>query len=388
MNPFISLFLLAALCAPAAAMAAQPAAYKAKPVTASPLFSPVLFGKKKTDDAPEQYAVKDEATFSSLTKPFDIMLSNQPDLEFVINLPKDWQVDTDSGLPAGDDLSQILFGDVAKIKSPMIGTSQAVVTMNAIDIEHEIKAGHWLRNYIVSSGFSPDGEIVFDGDKRATGAFFYTTDGLSFFTTMAAQISGNKIVTARFDVPVGMKDYIGFLQKRSIDSFKLLYPSQAQTEEQKNFSMADAIKFSYPVSWETASANIKDLNRLNLRLNNRDAAKLLQGTIQVTAVRRTRSSKLMDEMANVAKFFDGLGFKIQKMTASTDIAAASRFALKRHETYLIEKEGQNPQELHVVALGDLNWYVIALLVTPTDVSNYYMWARNTYTFEQMIKSIK
>lgn len=349
-----------------------------------------LFGKKKTE-APV-FPIHDDATFAEKTKTFDVPLFDQAELEYVINLPPEWKMENLAELPSQQSttatLSQSLLGDVTRFKSPFIGTSQAMVTVQVLQLDHEITAENWLKNHIIISGYAPDGKIKAVNNARAHAAFFYTQNAVSFYTQAAVQISGNHILLVRFDVPVNLKEPLAFLQRKAIESFKLLYPKDGPVEEQLTFTMADAVKFNYPQSWDTTGSNLKDLNRLNVRLNNRDAAGALQGLIQTTAVRRTRSTKIVDEILAVKKYFGDLGFKVTGMKSSASANVSKRFIFNRYETYTIQKEGQNVQELHVVMLGDSAWYVITYMVTPQEADNIYTWARNTRTFDLLVQSIK
>jgi hypothetical protein len=39
-------------------------------------------------------------------------------------------------------------------------------------------------------------------------------------------------------------------------------------------------------------------------------------------------------------------------------------------------------------MGDKEWYVFAYLFTPKEATNLYQWARNTQTFQEILKSVK
>ncbi len=348
-----------------------------------------LFGKsQKMNDA--VYPIHDDASFAESTKPYDVPLFDQPELEYVITLPKDWQMESVADtLPQNDSVTtQKILEDVTRFKSPYIGTSQLTTTVQIMVLDHEISARNWLKNHIIVSGYAPDGDITYNGTSRASAAFYYTLNGVSFYSYAAAQITGNHILVARFDIPASMKEPLNFFQKKSIDSFKVLYPKDDPIEPQLTFTVADAVKFNYPSSWDTTGTNLKDLNRLTVRLNNRDFSGTLQGLIQTVAVRRTRSTQILDEVENIKKYFTGLGFNIVEMTESKTAPASKRFIFNRYEIYKIQKEGQNVQELHLAALGDSSWYVLSYMVTPQESDNLYTWGRNTRTFDLLMKSLK
>lgn len=353
-----------------------------------------LFGDdKKAEEkkGPPQHPIHDEATFEQLTTVHTVMPFKRADLYFTMNLPKDWQTDM---LP--DDkatLSGRIIGDIARFSSPMIGTKRIRASVHGAYVEHEISAANWLRNYILTSGFAPEGEVIQDPkNPRRASIFFVNLDGgESFFNYITAQLSGNIMMMARVQVPQSLREYAKFLQKRTVDSFGLTYPKDGPIEPQRVLMMMDAAKMSLPESWETAAQNFKDMNRLSVQLHNKNAMGGIDGFIQILAVRRHRATSLMNEVEELKKLLDTqFSLDVSEMASSGKSVASERFLFNRYEVYNVEsrRRNQSKQDLHLVALGDKEWYVFIFLLTMREQDRLYGWARNVQTLEEIVRSIR
>lgn len=353
-----------------------------------------LFGgdaKPQEKKGPPQHPIHDEQTFEQLTTVHTVMPFKRADLYFTMNLPKDWQTEM---LP--DDkatLSGRIIGDIARFSSPMIGTKRIRVSVQGSYIEHEISSANWLRNYILTSGFAPEGEIITDEkNPRRASIFFVSLDnGESFYNYITAQISGNVMMMARAQVPQNLREYAKFLQKRLVDSFSLTYPKEGPIEPQRTFMMMDAAKMSIPESWENVAQNFKDMNRLSVQLHNKNATGGVDGFIQMLGVRRNRGTNLMKEIDEVKKLLDTqFNLEVTEMESSEESIAYDRFIFNRYEIYNVEsrRSGQSKQDLHLVVLGDKEWYLILFLITMREQERLYAWARNVQTLEEIVRSIR
>lgn len=338
-----------------------------------------------------KHPIHDDATFEQLTTMHTVMPFERADLYFTMNLPKDWIADL---LPEGKkDITSRIIGDIAKFSSPMIGTKKLRIVVQAVNVEHEISVSNWLRNYILTSGFAPDGDVIFDKKtpRQASIYFVNLEGGESFYNYITAQLSGNIMMLARFQAPQNLREYTKYLQKKTIDSFALTYPKESSIEEQKVFTMMDAIKLSVPASWEMVAPNFKDMNRLSVQIHNKSSSGSIDGFIMVHAIRRHRATTLMKEMDELKGYFNtALDVDITELVNSTKPEAGDRFLFKRYEIYNIEsrRKSQSKQEVHLAVLGDREWYILLFLVTMREEERLYSWARNVQSFQEIIKSIK
>jgi hypothetical protein len=341
--------------------------------------------------APKVHPIHDDAGFAKETKAYGMMPYAKAELEYEIMIPKDWtEIEAYDTLQENQDA---ILSRIAYYKSPMVGTLQMELEINALKLKHEISAKNWLRDYILTQGYSPEGNVTEVSGKSATA--YYVVAGSpaapSSLEYVAARISGGWVLLATYRAPLPLRKYVEYLQKKTVDSFKILYPKDEPVEDQKVFTLVDSIKFNYPVSWEVISTDFRDMNRLSVHLQNKGKAKNIEGYIRFLAVRRSRSTDLQTELDDQRKYFDNvMNLKITKLTSSEKSPAYNRFLFNRLEVYDVEpKKGKaSAQEIHFLALGDKEWYVFATLFTPKESTHLYNWARNTQSFKELIKSIK
>lgn len=354
-----------------------------------------LFGGGSKDEKPvvkqTTHPVHDDATFEQLTTTHTVMPFERADLYFTMNLPKDWTADL---LPEGKkDMTTRILGDIARFSSPMIGTKKLRVVVQAVNIDHEISVANWLKNYILTGGFAPDGDVIVkqENARRASIYFVSLEGGESFYNYITAQLSGNLMMLARFETPQSLREYAHFLQKKTIDSFALTYPKEGTIEEQKAFTMMDSVKLGIPASWEIVAPNFKDMNRLHVQFHNKSATGSIDGFIMLHAIRRHRATTLMKEVDELKKYFDtALDVDITDLVSSTTPEANNRFLFKRYEIYNVtsRRKSQSKQDVHLAILGDREWYIIMFLVTMREEDRLYPWARNVQSFQEIIKTIK
>jgi len=393
--------MAALLCSGLAMTAAAAAAPHLTP--ANSLLKPVLFGfgdnnKPAAPPIAPVYAVHDDATYQALTKPFGMTPFGKAELEYEITLPKDW---TEEEVPQTLTDAQTIIGDVARYSSPMIGTQDLHVVIQVAKLEHEISAENWVKNYILVSGYSQQGDIRVAGEKNASadyisagaaGALGNTAVGAtSTFETLSARITGAYVIVATFKTPLSLQNYVKYIQRKSIDSFRILYPKDDPVEEQKIFTLVDSIKFNYPASWNQVGTDLRDMNHLSVHLQAQSVSNSVDGFIRILAVRRSRSTNLNAEIESQKKYFqDTMKIKFLKLDSSGKSPAYNRFIFNRYEVYDSQPISGNGtvQEIHVAVLGDKDWYIFAYLFTPKENTSLYNWARNIQSFHEILKSMK
>ncbi|MEZ0226768.1 MAG: hypothetical protein ACAH83_19580 [Alphaproteobacteria bacterium] len=361
---------------------------------------PVLFGfgddKPAAQAQAQVHEIHDDATFAKKTKAYSMMPYNKADLEFELYLPAEWTAE-DTVVSTSGEVGARITGPVAIFRSPMIGTQFATATVEVLKLDFEVSARNWLKNHLTTSGFLPQGDVTEINNRSSAGAYITSSDGASKYCYIAARISGSFVVIARFESPLNLRGYLQYLQKKSIDSFKLLYPKEDSIEEQKVFTLVDSIKFNYPASWKVSNPDFRDMNRLIVELRNLKPGTegrwaITQGYIRLLAIRRQRVTDLMTEIDNMRKYFtETMSLEFKKMLSTGKSDAYGRFVFNRYEVYdVISKAAKIPttQEIHLVVLGDKEWYIFAFLFTPKETNELAMWGRNVQSFQEVIKSIK
>jgi hypothetical protein len=346
--------------------------------------------RDKAPQQAQQFYIHDEESFKANTKSYHEIPFNDPKFEFDIQLPKDW---TTERLTKGDALApnQAIPENITRYKSPMIGTAQAFVTIQAMHLDREISAENWLKNYALTNSYSIQEKITSLGSKRAGVAYISTFETTSSYTYTVVQINGSALMLARFEIPLWLKDTLSFMQKRTIDSFRMLLTTDAPVEAQKPFALGDAAGFSYPESWMLRYSELDNPNNLSAQIYNETSAKKISGLISFMAIRRSPSTSLEGEIKNLKNYFEtSVDIKFKKMLSSDKAPASSRFLFSRYETYLTGsiKGNTADRELRLAALGDKDWYIFVFLLTPPEADNLYTWASNVATFDLIVRSLR
>jgi len=359
--------------------------------SAVPVFLEKFFHKKAAAPPPQTfYAIHDDASFAANTHVVHLRPYSSPPLEFDISLPRNWEL-TDltknQTLPA----DQSIITNVATMRSEMIGVDHIETTVALATLKHEISARNWLRSYIFSNGYAMQGEVIEEGPRKASAYCSSIADQANIYSYISVQISGDMIFVSRTDLPLNLKDYAGYVQKKLVDSVQVSYLKQDGVESQKIYTLVDAMKFSYPLSWDIEDPDFKDISRLSVRLRTRNMLGATDGFIGFLAVRRASDTSLIKEARLMKKYFsDFLGINITSLVSSGKADTDSRFLFSRYETYAAsyKKEGRTDPEVRLVVLGDKTWYIFIYLISPREQDDLNLWGRNTRTLDLIVKSIR
>lgn len=363
------------------------------------MFKPVFWGfgggdeKEKQQVATKEYEIHDDEAFKEQTRSYGMMPFSKAELEYEIYIPKNWtEAELIDATPEQGTRNTIV-SKLALYKSPMIGTVWIETQIDAKKLDHEISAKYWLKNYILSSGFTPDGDVEELSLKSAAGRYIATgrPAAPSSSEYVTARISGGWILLSTCRLPLPLRNYAKYIQKKICDSFKIIYPKAEPIEDQKIFTLVDSIKFTYPNSWSVKATDFRNMNRLVVHIENKGFNINIEGFMSFVAVRRSRSTDLTTEIIEQRKYFDEvLNLDVVKMLSSSKGPVYDRFNFNRYEVYDMaqQKNKDAIQEVHMIALGDKEWYVFGYLFTPKESSNLYNWARNVQTFQEVMKSIK
>lgn len=361
---------------------------------ALPAFFDGFFGggqKSDTGKPGSVHPINDDASFAASSRTINARPYNKSEMFFNITIPNDWEaapIQTEK-----QEFTSQIMGNIASFTSPFFGTARAEIIVQAVQLTHEVNAYDWLKHYVLSNSYTPDGDAQ-EINRWAANIHYYasSSDGQSKYVYMTVRMNGDIALVARFEMPVPLKGYLAFMQKKTIDSFTLAYPKEGRIEQQKTFTLADAMKVSYPASWDTVAPDFRDMNNLKVQLHNTSKSGAIEGFVYIKAIRRSQDSNLLKEAEVLREFFDkDIKVDVEKLVATrpTDIQK-ERFLFKRYETYELKsrRAGHSLQEVHLVALGDRDWYIFLFLITPREQENLYLWARNVRAFRDIVHSIE
>lgn len=357
------------------------------------LLGPLLGGGGDAQEARKAagYYISDDETFAANTRNVHFRPYNNPALEFDLRLPHNWEAQdlTKSRILNFD---QTIIDDVITLQSEMVGVYRASGMISIQTLKREISAQTWLKNHIFGNGFALQGEVREDGPRLAWAYYSSIRDQINYYTYITVRITGNIAVIARIDLPLPLKDFASFAQKKVLDSLRLSYPKEDPIEPQKTFSLVDALKFSYPVSWQPMSPDYKDMSRLSVQLQSKDPKGNILGFIRFLAVKRSADTDIMKEVESMKQHFaDYMKIDVRRLVSSGKLEGMNpRFVFTRMETYeaAYQKEGIADPEVRLALLGDSSWYVFAYLISLTEEDDLTVWGHNTRSFDLILKSMR
>lgn len=334
--------------------------------------------------------------FIAATREVREMPGGDVDLAYAMRIPKDY---TAVNLSTGNNeqsaaMNRRLLGVIAKYNGPvLVGRQRASIDILALEMEHEIEAKYWLRHYIVQNGFTVTGDVESEDDRTAYAKFIDLPSGTyeAMHNVMLARISGKTIVIVRVRMPISLRYEQSYLQEQIAHSFHLQNKREGTIEGTRNFTLIDTARFNYPESWNINRPDFKDANRLSVTIANVDSNRKINGYINVLAVRRTPDTTIKGELGKLRlQMKDSLDIDVKELVSSTDLSYNARFNFQRLEVYVVNsyKTKLLDQELRLAVFGDRNWYIFVYLVTPSQDSDLYLWARNIRSYDLLLRSIR
>ncbi len=347
-----------------------------------------------------------EEEFEKNTEKYNEIPFNHPKYEFSIKIPKSWSAKAIITSRSKRNAFQNSLGkeipyDIAKFKSPPLQTAQINVTIQAIDLEHEISVRNWLHRYVTINQYALTDDIKVSEDKRkARASIIHNVNGASTSTIIITERNKDIMMILRFDVPARISQYTLPTQQLIAKNFDISFKINEGVEKTKKMLMGDNVKISYPASWTEYRNNLKNFNEMFVELHSytdtmqADSSRrrsFVNGMIKIHTIKRRKSTSLEKEIKKLTETItQELHINIDKLVSSQKADAYDRFLFSRYEEYETSDKQQARQgrDLHLAILGDEEWYIFAYLYTPDKTNDFYNWARNTESFKQIIRQIR
>lgn len=349
-----------------------------------------MFSNKQQINDP-RFPIQDEESFKKNTNIFHKLPFNDTKLEFSIMLPKDWIIENVNHRKTSINLNQRFLGDIVFSKSRIINASQATLSIQFISLEREISAENWLKNYANMNNYSINGKVDTVSNKRASAYFVFIDNGQIINSYATMQMNRNVAIMMQLKLPMALKEPMKFLQKSIIDSFVLIMATDDPVESQKLFSFHNAMRLSYPESWDINYPNLNDINNMSAQIHSVTKAGKIEGLIRFIVVRRGHQAKLKDQVSKLKKYFDEfLMLDIKSLVSSDTAPVYDRFLFSRYEVYkaFSKKKGGNEKEIRFVMLGDKEWHILIFLLAPSEEVDLPSWSRDVQTFDLILKNLR
>ncbi len=350
------------------------------------------WGKNKIeqDETDNSLATQHIEEFNAEAKVVQKTYFEQEPISFELRLPSSWEYLTaDQSSPPNVDSRLLKTIDI--YRGPVIvGGDRPLLKIQAIALEHEILAEHWLQNFIFENGYTQEGEMINSSENESQIYFIHLEKGVSYKSVMKAYIVGSRLLAVRYDAPVvaGEKFYNYGLE--ILKSFKITDFTPSAIEDMTDYTFQKSFKFSYPVSWTIQNSAMKDPNKKQFELQNIDKAENIKGMIRFVFYNKTGNKDIEDVVAQLKTSIEtSHSLRIEKLSANAPLNVGLLFDTAYIEKYDVgfTNTRHNNYELWISALESDDWNTFIYLLTPKKEIDYYEWARNTRAFDLILHSI-
>jgi|GEM_PF-2470930 hypothetical protein len=311
-------------------------------------------------------------------------------IKYEIKIPKVW-THTTANMGLSTDINSRLLDTLDHFQGALIvGGGRPSLSIEAISINHEILAEHWLQNYIFKNGHASEKPIEADNENQAQVSFIYIKNGVSYRAIVRAYIIQDRLLLIKFEAPININEKTLILGRLAVESFTIASASIGSIEESKSFSFVNGLSFSFPSSWVARNHSLRDPNKLAIEFHNVAQGENLKGLVRVLSYRRSKeytNDFIVNELRRQIK--KGLNLNISQIKNSAPLSVGLAYDVAHIEMYTASR-GDRPNveyEVWLAVLGTDEWVTFIYLLTPNKDLDFYSWARNTRMLDLLIASI-
>lgn len=361
-----------------------------------PIFAGIPSGAAQAQKIMEQFE-KELPTYPPLpieefeekTEPHDVVPFNDKELTYSINLPKGWSENEDKSLN-NYTVSDKVLGEIAEYYSPARAGGRSRFTIEALEIKYEISALHWFMNYALTNSLSLEGVKEYTKSK-VEALYIVVEKDVNYAVRTVAQISGNRIILAKFYTPFTVWNEERALQNQVMNTFDLKYPKSVNIEKLKSMIFLDVAEMQYPESWYLKDPNTRSVDEMSVRLVNLNEINVLNGKIDVNIISTYSEQKLEERYEWHKKEIEKTGLQIKGLIGKEednfefhpemDFAFVDAYAAQNKVPYIIN------YELWIAVMAGEGYFYYVTLLTPSRDDEFFVWSRNVEAFKILVKNI-
>lgn len=314
-------------------------------------------------------------------------------LGYSIRWPKDWVAGEDKG-SSNFELNTKLFTSINIWYSPPRMGGRSRIEVKAVDLEFQLTAEQWFLQNVLESGQTLEGFLV-HSEKKVEALMIVMEDDTSYYVRTVTLLNGKRVLQAQFFVPMFFWNDERALQAQCLSSFSITYPTESIIENMLAFQFLDVAEVKYPESWKVRSKPLTSVERMNVKfLNIRETKnkvgridESIEGQVDATLVSTQTSSSLIKEIEQYKKTLEGTGMLLgKKLENKEDYNYSKNFSFALTEVYegIDSTNDSMEYELWVSVMVSGGYYYFVSLLTPSRNETYFIWARNTQTYKQII----
>lgn len=329
-----------------------------------------------------------------MTQEFKTVPYGDKSLGYSLRWPKEWQPGEEKS-SSNFELNTKLFTSINIWYSPPRMGGRSRIEVKAVDLEFQLTAEQWFLQNVLESGQTLEGFQV-HSEKKVEALMIVMEDDTSYYVRTVTILNGKRVLQAQYFVPMFFWNDEKSLQAQCLSTFNVSYPTESVIESMLAFQFLDVAEVKYPESWKVRSKPLTSVERMNVKfLNIRETKNLygrvdesVEGQVDATLVSNQASESLIKEIDEYKKILEGTGMLIgKKIENKEDYKYSENFSFALTEVYegIDSTNDAMEYELWVSVMVSGGYYYFVSLLTPSRNESYFLWARNTQTYKQIVQ---
>jgi len=335
-----------------------------------------------------------EAEFKAQTTVYEDKPFDDAALEYQLRLPEDWTMREKA--TSSDFLdSRKVFNRLAVFYGPPAAEARSVLSIESIRMEYRLTAEQWMYQYLLKRGLAVQGFSAHD-KKRAEAMYVIFSKDVQYVVRILAVLNGQQVVLVKYSMPTSHWKAERALQAQVLNDFHLKNDIYANIEDTKSYRFLDIAKFDYPASWDLKAPPLKSIDSMGVEIFNINKAatnrwkRYLNGKMEVDLVSGYLTDDLLVEVEKIKTgISEDLDLKIGELIDyRDDFEVGDIFRFQALDVYKVEDNAEKliRYEMWFATLASDDYFYLVSLITPAREQDYFIWARNTNTFMDMLKS--
>jgi len=287
--------------------------------------------------AMEELELIPEADFIVQTKLVEETPFGDDSLSYEVRLPNTWESKVKAPVESlGIQSEKSLIGTVANFVSPPKEQRRSSFSLEAISLQYDMPARYWFTQYVLAQGYALE-RVNIISEKRIEALYVEVEGDNTYVIRMMAQANGNRMMIARFKVPMPHYQEAKQLQAQVLQSFKLVKPNNERVEKLKTYGFLSESYFDYPETWSLLPSKIRTIERMQAKLALGQNLQRLDGQMGFfLSANDTNKTTLKKEVRDFKESFKVNDYKLSDFIERVEIDYNEEMDFGATEVYRME----------------------------------------------------
>jgi len=321
--------------------------------------------------------------------------SGDKKLSYTVRLPKKWNKQQNKAL-AGISISNRVLGEVDRYYGPVRVGDRSYFSIQAMDLDYKLTAEQWLVLHLLENGNTIEGIRTID-DTRVEVIYVLIDRNITYIASAVAQVSGSRVVFARYVVPANAWEEEAAASQRVIESFSLDHIDDSFVEAMTPYRFLDVAELQYPNSWELKAKPLRSADRMSIELlnvqekNKFSSKRILKGKMETHLLTEYIVDDIDEDIERFVRDMSIDQLRIQDVIEEFDnFTVDDNMEIVEIKAYEAIDKNQSVKayEYWLAVMHAGEYYYFVTLLTPSRDDDYFSWARNTQTFRVLVQNVQ